>query len=198
MKISGAGSNLSVAAGPVWRTVQFRLLGVIPLLFFISRLIEYVSVGTPSHIQWCCHISNLLLAVGMILANPWMIRIAAFWLILGVPPWIIDMINIRIITPVSVFSHLGGFLIALFAIRKVGAKRWSWVPALIYFLMLQQISRFTTPASLNVNVGHNAYGPWKDLFSSYWKYWLVSTALTAALLWMIEVALLKLFKSAED
>lgn len=176
-----------------WHTLRFRLLGLLPLIFFLSRFIHYFRVGTPSHIQWSCHISNLVLAIGMFFANPLLIRVATFWLILGLFPWIGDMIFTGIVTPVSVFSHLGGFLLSLVAIREVRAKNRSWVPALLFFLVLQQISRLTTPADLNVNIAHHAYGPWKDLFDSYWKYWLAGTALTVMTLWLTEVVLLRLF-----
>src|SRR5215510_5287109 len=125
-----------------WRKVGFRLLGLLPLSFFAARFVEYVVVAkTPEQILWACHISNLLLAVGMFLANPFLIRISVFWLILGAPPWIIDMVWSRLITPISVFSHLGGVIMAIVAIQKVGAKRGSWIYSLIYFVILQQITR---------------------------------------------------------
>lgn len=178
-----------------WQTLRFRLLGVLPLLFFVARAIEYAVIAkTPEQILWSCHVSNLLLAFGMFLANPFLIRVAVFWLILGVPPWIIDMVSSHLITPVSIFSHLGGFIVAIVAIRQVGAKLWSWIPSLIYFVILQQITRLVTAPTdyTNVNVAHFAYNHWV-LFSSYWKYWVVNTALAAATLFVIELVLLWLF-----
>lgn len=178
-----------------WQTLRFRLLGVLPLLFFVTRAIEYAVIAkTPEQILWSCHVSNLLLAFGMFLANPFLIRVAVFWLILGVPPWIIDMVSSHLITPVSIFSHLGGFIVAIVAIRQVGAKLWSWIPSLIYFVILQQITRLVTAPTdyTNVNVAHFAYNHWV-LFSSYWKYWVVNTALAAATLFIIELVLLWLF-----
>ena len=179
-----------------WRTERFRLLGFAPLLFFLARVIEYLVVAkTPEQILWSCHISNLMLAIGMFFAQPFLIRIAVFWLILGLPPWILDMVVTKLITPVSIFSHLGGFVIAIIAIRQVGAKQGSWFPSLIYFLVLQQITRLLTKPGpyTNVNVAHFAYGPWQGLFASYWKYWVVNTALTMAILGIIDFILAKVF-----
>jgi hypothetical protein len=179
-----------------WKTLRFRLLGVLPLAFFAARVVEYVLIAkTPEQMLWCCHISNLLLAIGMFAAIPYLIRIAVFWLILGLPPWILDMIVTKLITPVSIFSHLGGFIVAIIAICRVGAKQGSWFPALIYFLILQQITRLLVKAGpyTNVNVAHFAYGPWKDLFASYWKYWVVNTALTLLTLGIIEFVLVRVF-----
>ncbi len=181
---------------PLWKTQRFRLLGIAPLLFFLARVIEYAVVAkTPEHILWSCHVSNLMMAVGLFFAQPWLIRISVFWQILGVPPWAFDMLKSGIVTPVSVFSHLGGFVVAIVAIREVGAKLGSWIPSMIFFLVLQQITRLLTEPGpyTNVNVAHFAYGPWKDLFASYWKYWVVNTAILAVTLLIIDFVLLKLF-----
>lgn len=181
---------------PFWQTTGFRLLGILPLLFFLARVYEYAfNAKTPEQILWSCHISNLLLAVGMFFAWPLLIRIAVFWLILGVPPWIIDMVVSNLVTPVSIFSHLGGFVMAMVAIWFVRAKRGSWLPSLIYFVVLQQITRFLTIPGpyTNVNVAHFGYGGMKDWFAHYWTYWLANTAAAAATLWLIDLALAKLF-----
>lgn len=178
-----------------WQTLRFRLLGVLPLLFFTARAIEYiVTAKTPEQILWSCHISNLMLAAGIFLANPFLIRVAVFWQILGLPPWIIDMVWSHLVTPISIFSHLGGVIVAIVAIRQVGAKLWSWVPSLIYFVVLQQITRALTEPGLytNVNVAHFAYGNWVS-FASYWEYWAVNTLLVAMTLIDIEYFLLVLF-----
>lgn len=184
----------------VWATVRFRLLGLLPLIFFIARVIEYVRVGTPQHILWSCHVSNLLMALGMFFAVPVLIRISAFWLILGVPPWFYDMVASGLITPVSVFSHLGGAVVGIVAIRTVRPKSGSWLISLLFFIVLQQITRLATPSDIymNVNVAHFAYGPWKDLFSNYWSYWLVNTFLVGLALWIMEWVLIFVFPGAKE
>ncbi|HEU0172689.1 MAG TPA: hypothetical protein VFV58_00375 [Blastocatellia bacterium] len=181
---------------PPWQTLRFRLLGLLPLCFFLARAIQYMIIAkTPEQMLWSCHISNLMLAAGLFLGNPFLIRVAVFWLILGVPPWIADMVWSKIITVVSFFSHLGGLIVAIVAIRQVGAKRGSWIPSLVYFVILQQITRLATDAGpyTNVNVAHFAYGPMKDWFASYWTYWVANTSAVALLLIIIEFALLRLF-----
>ena len=179
---------------PVWQTARFRLLGILPLAFFIARVVEYVWVQkTPSQVLWMCHLANLMLAAGLFLASPTVICISILFIIFGLPPWIFDMFMIKIVTPVSVFSHLGGAVVGLIALAKVRARRWAWLPALALFILVQQICRFATPPDLNVNAAHYAYGPWKNLFSSYWKYWVVITLMIAAGLWIVEFVLVKLF-----
>jgi hypothetical protein len=181
---------------PPWQTLRFRLLGFLPLCFFLARAIEYMVVAkTPEQMLWSCHISNLMLAAGLFLGNPFLIRVAVFWLILGVPPWIADMLWSKLVTGVSIFSHLGGFIVAMVAIRRVGAKRGSWIPSLIYFVILQQITRLVTESGpyTNINVAHFAYGPMKDWFTSYWTYWAVNTSAVALTLIIIEFILVRLF-----
>jgi hypothetical protein len=199
LKESHAMSTAQTApplSAPNWPTMRFRLLGLLPLLFFFARVFEYAyRAKTPEQILWSCHVSNLLLAIGMFFASPLLIRVAAFWLILGVPPWIIDMIASKLVTPVSIFSHLGGVVMAMVALYFVRAKRGSWLPSLLYFLVLQQITRLLTVPGpyTNVNVAHFAYGGMKNWFAHYWTYWLANTAVTAVTLWVMDWALAKLF-----
>ena len=181
---------------PPWQTLRFRLLGLLPLCFFIARAIEYVAIAkTPEQMLWSCHVSNLMLAVGIFLGNPLLIRVAVFWQILGLPPWIMDAVVTGMIKTVSIFSHLGGSIVAIIAIRQVGAKRWSWIPSLIYFVILQQITRLLTVPGpyTNVNVAHFAYGAMKDWFPVYWKYWLVNTSVVALTLIILEFLFMWLF-----
>ncbi len=185
---------------PPWQTLRFRLLGFLPLCFFLARAVEYMIVAkTPEQMLWSCHVSNLMLAAGLFMGNPFLIRVAVFWQILGVPPWILattmEMAWLKPVTLVSIFSHLGGFIVAVIAIRQVGARRGSWIPSLIYFVVLQQITRLATVPGpyTNVNVAHFAYGPMKDWFASYWTYWAANTSAVALTLIVIELVLLRLF-----
>ncbi len=192
--------NSSVFASETsWRARRFRLLGLLPLLFFLARVIEYVIIAkTPEQILWSCHISNLLLAVGLFAAQPWLIRLAAFWQLIGLPLWAMDMALTGLVTTVSVFSHLGGVAVSLYALRQVRAARGSWVPALVFFLVLQQLTRWLTAPTpySNVNVAHFAYGPWQHWFVNYGSYWLANTALAIVSLWLIEFILLCVFPPA--
>lgn len=194
-------ASLQSAASPVgnWLKANFRWLGILPLLFFIARAIQYISVAkTPEQILWSCHVSNLMMAAGIFFSIPWLIRISAFWQILGLPPWVIDMFNSGI-TPISVITHLGGCAVAMAALWVVRSKRGSWLPSLAYFIILQQITKLLTVPGpyTNVNVAHFAYGGMKDWFASYWTYWLANTAVTAVVLWLMDWVLAKIFPQRE-
>lgn len=192
-------ASLQAATSPSgnWLKANFRWLGVLPLLFFLARVVEYVyRAKTPEQILWSCHISNLMMALGIFFRIPWLIRISAFWQILGLPPWVIDMFNSGI-TPISVITHLGGCSVAMVALWVVRSQSGSWLPSLVYFLILQQITKLLTEPGpyTNVNVAHFAYGGMKDWFSSYWTYWLANTAVTAAVLLILDLLLAKIFRN---
>jgi hypothetical protein len=185
---------------PIEQAARFRLWRVLPLSVFLVRFFEYtLIIKAPVHILWSCHIANLTLAIGLFLANLLMIRLASYLLILGVLPWLLDMVAIQRITPVSLFSHLGGAGMTIIVLRRVRIAPNCWQYALIFFLALQQLTRLLTDPGpyTNINVAHYAYGSWKELFTSYREYWIVNTALVALTLWIIESALLRLFPLQE-
>jgi hypothetical protein len=97
---------------------RFRLIGVLPIIIFIARLIQYIQVGTLDWIVASCHISNLIVGVGMIFGAPLLVRVATIWLIIGLPMWIIDAVVSWEMWWSSIYSHVGGFLIGLYAISQ--------------------------------------------------------------------------------
>ncbi len=177
---------------------KFRLVGIVPLLIFIYRLAQYISVGTPDWIMYNCHLSTLLLAVAMFAGWRLGIRVAAIWLVIGLPMWLIDAWVFQVLWIASVVSHLGGFLLAIYAIRKIGATGKSWLAALVWFLFWQLVTRYTTAPELNVNIAHTPYESCKIWFSSYWQFWPVSAAVSGLMAWVVEMALVKLYPAKAE
>lgn len=184
---------LSATVSPQWKTRQFQLIGILPFLIFLWRLIQYISVGTPDWIIYSCHVSTLLLGVGMVVGSAWMIRVAAIWLVIGLPMWIIDAWVTQVVWVASIFSHVGGFFLALYAISKVRATGQSWLPALLWFVGLQMLTRYTTRPELNINVAHTPYELFKDTYSGYWVFWIVCTLVVAFMVWIVEFCLARFY-----
>lgn len=172
---------------------RWRLSGFIPLGFFLLRLVDYVNWGTPAHIWWNCHIANLSLGLGLLSGNVTVMRLAALWLLLGVPPWALDMWEMRIVWPVSLLTHLGGAALALLVVAKVRMTRGIWPWALLWFVGLQGLSRWFTPPDKNVNVAHAIYPTAQPWFSRYWMFEGALLIAIAWLLWLLELALARLF-----
>lgn len=168
---------------------RIRLLGLLPLSLFLLRFVEYAFIlKTPVHILWSCHISNFILAIGLFFANPSLVRVSSYLLIMGVFPWLIDMFAVGEVNFMSIITHLAAAILAVGILRFVGIVKGDWRYAMLFFIVLQQITKFITDSdpSMNINLAHYAYGSLRDKFGSYIEYWLCATSITGFLVWSVE------------
>ena len=160
-----------------------RLLGIINLIFFLTKLISDIKRGKGGDSLWICHASNLVLSLGLMLGNSTLIRLAVLCIIPGSLFWIREMIRTKEVLTTSILSHLSGIAIGVYAISKIGISNYAWVHSLAWYLLLQQLCRFYTPFELNVNLAHKIYEGWEMFFKDYKVYWLSSTLLGTFLFW---------------
>lgn len=172
----------------------WRLLGFLPLSFFIARWIYFQGHGGASQILWMCHFSNLTLAIGLLLNLPILVGISAYWLVLAIPFWVIDVIIFGMEGLTSLATHAGGTLIALLALSRIHPPRRIWTYALAWHLFLQAVSRFFTPSELNINFAHAVYRGWERFFPEYFSYWLLVTVSAGMALYLLDVLTMRLFK----
>jgi hypothetical protein len=168
---------------------RFRLIGLLPLTFFLAQMVHYWRVGGMGNLFWMCNIGNLLLALGLFLNHRELIRATAIWTIPGLAIWIRYVLFEYDFVVSSALAHVGGIIVALIVLRRVRMDRIAWVYAFVWYLFMQIVSRLVTPPVLNVNVAHRIQTGWENAFSSYWKFWIVMTALVAFCLWAIGRAL---------
>ncbi len=166
-------------------TYRLRLLGLLPLVFFCAHALYYWRRGEAGHILWMCNIGNLLLAAGLLLSLPALVRVATVWLIPGLCLWLWYAVRFWGFVPTSIFAHMGGLTVGMFALAHIRVARRTWLHALAWYLCVQLVCRFVTPPALNVNVAHRVYEGWEDTFSAYWQFWLATTTVVAALLGLI-------------
>jgi hypothetical protein len=107
--------------------------------------------------------------------------------------WIIDAVVTWEMWWSPIYSHVGGFLIGLYAISKARATGRSWLPAMVWFVFLQAVTRYTTAPELNVNIAHFPYELVEWWFTSYWVFWPVCLLVTTGMVWIVEFGLLKLY-----
>jgi hypothetical protein len=163
---------------------RLRLLGLLPLMFFLAQGVHYWRINQLGHMLWMCNIGNLLLALGLFLEKPLVIRLSAIWTIPGLIIWFLYVVLAWGVFLTSTLAHVGGLTVALIALSKVRMDRTAWRWAFGWYLVVQLLSRFVTPRDLNVNLAHTIQPGWERTFESYWLFWLTLTLLTAIVLWL--------------
>jgi hypothetical protein len=189
---------------------QFRLLGILPLAFFLAQAIHYWQINQLGHMLWMCNIGNLLLGLGLFLEQAILVRVAVMWMVPGllvwfayvVPTWGMLLTGNFSYTELlgvvsSTLAHVGSFMVGMVALRKIKMDSRAWVYALLWYFIVQLASRLITPAAMNVNLSHNIQTGWEQTFSSYWKFWFVLTILVGIGSWVLGL-LLRLLWPAND
>lgn len=164
---------------------RFRLMGLLPLTFFLVQAIHYWRFGGLGHLLWMCNIGNVLLGIGLLLGHRELIRAAAIWTIPGLGVWIYYVLLASGFYFATTLAHVGGITVGLIALRRVGMDRFAWIYAFAWYLFMQVAARLLAPPALNVNVAHSVQAGWETIFTSYWKFWIVMSAVGALLLWAI-------------
>jgi hypothetical protein len=176
--------------------INLRLLGLLPLLFFVAQGIHYWRINQLGHMLWMCNIGNLLLAIGLFLENPLLTRIAIIWTIPGFFVWFFYVVMAWGINFPSTLAHVGGLVVGMIVVRKVGMDQKAWVYAFGWYLLIQLLSRLLTAPDLNVNLSHKIQSGWEQTFGAYWQFWLTLTFATAAILWVIGSMLWKVWPAS--
>jgi hypothetical protein len=163
----------------------FRALGLAPLAFFATYAGAAANGDRAGDALWMCHVANLVLGLGMILERPAWIRVAAAWIVLGIPLWVIDMATSGTICPFSTISHVGGLAVAIFALNRVRATRNEWIGGVALLVAMQLLARVATPEALNVNLAWRPYEGFERWPGGYPGYWASLMAGAAFTLWGI-------------
>lgn len=170
-------------------TLRFRLIGLLPLTFFLAQVVHYWRFGGLSHLAWMCNVGNLLLAIGLFIDYRELIRAAAIWTIpgLGIWFWYVWLSGSTALS--STLAHVGGIIVAMYVLRRVRMDRKAWLYAFVWYLIVQLFSRVATDPVYNVNVVFRIQDGWENAFASFWKFWLIMTIVVAAILWTIGLVL---------
>lgn len=175
----------------------FRLLGFLPLVFFLAQAIHYWRINELGNMLWMCNIGNLVLATGLFLKRPLLVRVAVIWMVPGLAVWFIYVVLAWGIFLSSTLAHVGGFVVGVVALQRVRMDRVSWLYALGWYFIVQLFSRLFTAAALNVNVAHAVDPGWQQTFNAYWKFWVVLLLVAIALLGGLNLIFYKLWPERE-
>jgi hypothetical protein len=190
---------------------QIRLLGLLPLTVFLAQAIHYWDINELGNMFWMCNIGNLVLAIGMFLERPLLIRVSVMWMVPGLIVWCIYVVPTWGMLVAGQFTwrqffavmassgaHLGGLTIGLVALRRVGMDKRVWLYAFGWYFVMQLLTRLLTPPSMNVNLAHRVQDGFEQSFSSYWKFWLLLTALVGMGGWLLAFALHRIWPSRSN
>lgn len=177
---------------------RLRLLGILPVLFFLAQGVHYWRINQLGHLFWMCNLGNLLLATGLFLDKRRVIRLAAIWTIPGLLVWFVYVVLAWGVFLSSTLAHIGGLAVAAVALKTYRMDRRSWVYAFGWYLGVQLLSRFFTAPALNVNLAHAVQPGWEQTFTSYWVFWLTLTLVTAAVLWLSGLFWRSIWPAAES
>lgn len=161
---------------------KLRLLGLLPLIFFLGQFVHYWRSNELGNLFWMCNLGNLILAMGLFLEKPLLIRLAAIWTLPGLLIWFIWVVLTWGVFLSSTLAHVGGLIVAMIALRYYRMDHTAWRWAFGWYLVVQLASRFFTAPALNVNLAHSVQAGWERAFQTYWTFWLVLTAVTILVL----------------
>jgi hypothetical protein len=192
MQVRQISEDFILSANQLW-SARLRLLGFLPLAFFLAQAVHYWRINELGHMLWMCNIGNLVLAIGLFLNQAILIRIAVLWMIPGLVVWLLYVVLAWGVFLSSTLAHVGGIIVGMLALQKVRVDRAAWLYALLWYLAVQLLSRLITPVEMNVNVSQRIYDGWQQTFTAYWKFWLILTLGTAVVLWILGSILHKLW-----
>jgi hypothetical protein len=172
---------------------RFSLVGFLPLIFFFAQAIHYWRINELGTMLWMCNIGNFVLALGLFLKQPVLIRVSTLWMVPGLLVWIVYVLLPWGVFLSSTLAHLGGLAVGLVVLRRVRMDRISWLYALGWYFVTQFLSLLFTPSALNVNLAHAIQPGWEHTFNSYWKFWLALAMIAIALLGFLNFVFYKLW-----
>jgi hypothetical protein len=169
-----------------------KTAGILVIVFFLIHAGVLVRAGEPYHILWSCHLACLMVGIALLVRLPRLQAVGFFWLTMGVPLWLLNIITSRDFMLTSTLSHIGGLIIAVYGLRFETLPRFSWAAAAAGLVVLGGFSRLMTPRYANVNLSFAVWQGWEDTFPSYFWYVVMLLTIAAVSFWMLELIVRRL------
>lgn len=125
--------------------------GLLACGFFVAHAVTHVARGTPEHAIWACHVSSLLIGIGLLSGRAQLNASGLLVLVVGVPVWLVNLMCGGQLIATSLLTHLGGLAAGVIGVRRLGWPRPVWFQALLVVVALIAASIWWTPPVANVN-----------------------------------------------
>lgn len=169
-----------------------RLWGLLAVACYATHAAVHLGRGHPEDLWWACHLGTVLVSAGFLLHAPTANAIGFFWLLVGNVCWLTALAAGGEFLPTSTLTHGIGFVLAIAGLRAFGLPRGAWWQAMVAFVALQALTRWTTPPDANVNVAFRVWAGWERTFPSYPAYLAVLWAIGLATFFVASVAVRRL------
>ena len=174
-----------------------RKLGLAALAFYAAHAVDSILRRQPDNLLWVCNLGALAVGIGLLFGWPAWNAVGSFWLVLGLPLWIYDLVKGGEFLWTSTLTHGGGLVVGFAGLRKLGVPRGAWWKATVALGALNLACRALTPPRQNINLAHAPYAGWENTFPSHFVYLVGLLALFAAVAAALQFGLPRLgFKGA--
>lgn len=145
-------------------------LGAAAICFYAAHAVYYLYRRQPEHLLWICHLGALVLGIGLVMRQGTLNAVGTLWLLVGLPLWFYDLTKGGKVPPTSFLTHIGGPILGLIGVKKLGMPTGLWWKALVGIVPIYGLSRLLTPPDANVNLSHAIYPGSEAWFPSYPVY----------------------------
>jgi len=166
-----------------------KKLGSAALACYLIHAGFHVINGRPAEALWMCHLGAALVGVGLLFSWPTLSGIGTLFLCIGTPLWVMYLAEGGEFYPTSVFPHVVGLAIGLYAVRRIGLPSGTWWKAVLALIALIGICRLVTPPDANVNVAFAIYPGVEKYFPSHPIYLAGMMVLSAGYFFLGEYAM---------
>src|SRR5690242_3652964 len=95
-------------------------LGTIALALFAVREIIFIFRNQSENGLWACYVALLLIGVGLTVRSAACNAVGTFWLTVGMPLWIVDMLAAGGTESTSVLTHISGVILGYAGMKQLG------------------------------------------------------------------------------
>jgi hypothetical protein len=168
-----------------------RLAAALCLFFYCGHAAWYAAHGqTLENMLWACHLGALLVGAGLLFTAPTLNAVGVLWLLLGVPLWLLDLLDGGELVPTSILTHFGGLALGLWGVRRLGFPPMAALPAAVGLYILNRLSWLLTAPAENVNLAFTVWPGWEHYFPSH-RLYLATLLLLSAVVFGLLTPLLR-------